>query len=352
VTEREALIAAIVADPTSSHGWDVYSDWLLDRGDPRGEWIRAALASDDERVATKPPIDDRVLLSPRLADQWHLLLFSWWRGFIRGASLTGAPDDPPTGETIAALLADPHAALLSKLALGHAITDTVPLWRALVAEPRPSLRRLAASNLGDGGALLDALPNLETLHLASHEPVVAPVERLVHSNLRELIVPSERECPAAIVGAIETPRLEELSWTAASPELALVTTATSVLFHPPPRLRHLEVADVPLELVIDLPVFAQLRSLRWGGGYDRVELAPRLQHLASLSFGVTRMPAELLAPVREELERAFPKTKLDVKWSPYIEPPDPPRGRPSVIDDDSRDEHGRVSALGQFTRNR
>jgi hypothetical protein len=91
----------------------MYSDWLLDRGDPRGEWIRAALASDDDKVATKPPVDEEGLLSPRLAEHEHLLRFHW-RGFIRGARLMGAMDDPPTPETIAALFADPHAALLSR----------------------------------------------------------------------------------------------------------------------------------------------------------------------------------------------------------------------------------------------
>ena len=296
------LIAAIVENPDEPHVWNVYADWLLDQGDPRGEWIRASLESSDERVATTPMIDDRMLLSPRLAEQWHLLQLDWWRGFIRGAGLTGAMDDPPTGETIEALFADPHAALLSNFSLAHAITATVPLWRVLVAEPRPTVRSLVASNLGDGGALLDALSKLETLHLESNErfapqapPPTVPVERLVHGNLRELVA-SEHECPAAITGDVQTPNLETLDWAVPMfrgpdrDERALFTTPTSMLFHPPPRLRRLDVDDVPLELIIDLPVFAQLNALGWRGGCDRVlELAPRLQHLESLSFGMAQI---------------------------------------------------------------
>jgi len=36
-------------------------------------------------------------------------------------------DDPPTFETIDALFADPHAALLSTLNIDHPITKTLPL---------------------------------------------------------------------------------------------------------------------------------------------------------------------------------------------------------------------------------
>jgi hypothetical protein len=298
------------------------------------------------------------------------LHFSWWRGFIRGVGLAGAMDDPPTAETLEALFADPHAALLADLSLVHQITETVPLWQTLVAQPRPTVRNLGASNLGDGGIALDALTRLETLHLGvddrfdrrAHPPVIA-VERLAHANLRRLSVASEHECPAAITGAVDTPNLDTLTWNEPMfrypdvHELALFTTPSSIMFHPPPRLARLEVADVPLELLVDLPVFAQLNALGWRGGCDRVlELAPRLQHLESLSFGMAQMPAETLAAVREQLERAFPRTKLDIAWDHCIERPQPPRDetprKPSVVDADSRDEHGRVNAITRFTQNR
>jgi len=49
----EALIAAIVADPEAIEHWMAYGDWLLERGDRRGEWIDA-IARWIEGARSKP----------------------------------------------------------------------------------------------------------------------------------------------------------------------------------------------------------------------------------------------------------------------------------------------------------
>src|SRR5262245_62130613 len=135
VTDAATLIAAIVDDPTATDRWLVYADWLLDRGDPRGELINLELAleagtadADAQSRVNRMRRDEDALLSPRLAAQAHYWRFDFWRGFVRGATLTGANDDPPGVEAIAALCADPHAALLDTLMMRAALDVVSPLF--------------------------------------------------------------------------------------------------------------------------------------------------------------------------------------------------------------------------------
>jgi uncharacterized protein (TIGR02996 family) len=88
------LIAAIVDDPQATERWAVYADWLLDRGDPRGELISLELAieagtADDEakRRVDELRRDPLWLLSPRLADLTRYWELEFRRGFVRRARL-------------------------------------------------------------------------------------------------------------------------------------------------------------------------------------------------------------------------------------------------------------------------
>jgi uncharacterized protein (TIGR02996 family) len=376
----DSSIAAIVADPESTHAWDMYSDWLLDRGDPRGEWIRAALASDDDKVATNRPVDEERLLSPRLAEHSHVLDFRWWRGFIRGARLMGAMDDPPTFETIDALFADPHAALLSQLSLVHPINETVPLWQAAFAEARPSITSFTATNLGT--APLDALPNLASLDLAGFRDALsldmattAPVEQLAHPGLRKLVA-NGTACPAAVSGRVELPNLERLEWVlfemiarqfcirpAAS--MALFTSPESLLRRPPPKLRELNVMfdtgsrHETFAMLVPCAGLGQLRRVSWHGidfkcaSAELIEHATAFQHLDALAMsGMSSLPATDVDDLRARLEHALPTTKLEIDWDRLIKRPSGPSQPAPVIDADSRDEHGRIRAIARFTQHR
>jgi uncharacterized protein (TIGR02996 family) len=124
VDEGVELRSAIAADPDAVENWLVYADWLTDRGDPRGELINLELVIEtgspsDEVIARHRALirDEHALLSPRLEEQAHHLELDIWRGFIRGAKVFGPADDPPTGEVLAALYADPHACVLRELDL-------------------------------------------------------------------------------------------------------------------------------------------------------------------------------------------------------------------------------------------
>ncbi len=47
--DAQALIDAIVANPDDLSPWLIYADWLLDRGDLRGELINLEVAREADR---------------------------------------------------------------------------------------------------------------------------------------------------------------------------------------------------------------------------------------------------------------------------------------------------------------
>lgn len=385
MSSEKALIAAIVDAPTVPGPWCAYRDWLIERGDPRGEWIRAALEADDG-VSRRRPVDDEELMTPRLYAQSHLLRVGWWRGFIHSAGLCGAMDDPPTHETLDALFADPHAALLSSLAIVHPITATVPLWEAVVANERPRLRSLRAENLGSGVAELACkLPDLEHLTLGGmfvasrripFESSAAPAARLVHPNLRELET-APTSSPALITGDFELPRLAALGWDsyegydardpiADPPGYQLFTSSRSILHRPPPHLAELNLigliqrvraqsitAGCELGLLEACAVLAQLRVLRLRcfdasrALFELRDRAPAFRHLETIEIdGHAELPRDRADALRTELERALPTTKLEVRWANLVQREKGQAFAPTGAD--SRNDAGRVDALSRW----
>ncbi|HEY1549676.1 MAG TPA: TIGR02996 domain-containing protein [Kofleriaceae bacterium] len=74
MAEQAALIAAIVADPNDRAAWQVYGDWLTERGDSRGEWIRT---SPDKPLRGLRGHSIAQALSPRLLP--YACCFQWQR---------------------------------------------------------------------------------------------------------------------------------------------------------------------------------------------------------------------------------------------------------------------------------
>jgi uncharacterized protein (TIGR02996 family) len=108
VTETEAeLFAAIAADPDSDGPRLVYADWLLDKGDPRGEWIQ--LECQKKRIPERDPRwKDVVSASNRL---WERHKRTWNRGgevrYERGivVGVNVRVDRPDPAASVRALLA-------------------------------------------------------------------------------------------------------------------------------------------------------------------------------------------------------------------------------------------------------
>ncbi|MEO8549563.1 MAG: TIGR02996 domain-containing protein [Kofleriaceae bacterium] len=126
--EAEDLIAALIDAPDDEEPWLVYTDWLLDRGHPRGELISLQAGVDAEDPAAiwrmraiESQEDD--LLSPQLRAEAKYWRFEWKRGFMSFVEHVRTAG-PPTDEAVAALCADPHAGLLRALAIDR--VETAP----------------------------------------------------------------------------------------------------------------------------------------------------------------------------------------------------------------------------------
>ena len=257
-----ALLAAIAADPDAIENWLVYADWLTERDDPRGELlvlelaIEAGMATEDVMVRHRAlRSDEQVLLSPRLFEQSHHLELDLWRGFIRGATVFGPEDDPPSPEVLSALYADPHACLLRSLDLGW----HVELCSTPGGDGIRNLELVPATPCElalDGG-----LPNLESLRLGGTsrrdlDSDSGPT-RISHAGLRRLHV--GRECPALRTGDFSLPALEALAIGHDPLELF----GDGILGAPPPLLSTLECITSPgvLQALRESRLVRQLRRL-------------------------------------------------------------------------------------------
>jgi len=391
--DAQRFIDAIVDDPTPLDWWEIYADWLLERGDPRGELIALELAVDAGRGTKemKQRIgelkhDEARLLSPRLFDQSHLYRFEFRRGFIRSAVLQGTGDDQPTVEAINALFADPHGCLVESLALGpfgnreHAV--------AVLAAPRRALRSLSSwdgddrtdwlaaspgalrslSSWGGKGStdrLAVAAPWLEWLQIG--EP---PGEQthlpLVHPTLSTLST-SANACWAIRAGAFELPMLETLELT---PGFAGLRGVDSIWSRPPSRLTRLKLDMFMSLIAIDgdvaeaeslenlgrAPIAAQLRYFEASHVGDAtleqlLASASQLRHLEHLKLGLLlwqQSSAERRA-LRDAVVAAFPTTNIEADWG-LVPPPPQPEVPPKVIDADSKGPDGRVDPFGAFLR--
>jgi len=386
-----AFIAAIVAAPEAIEPWTAYRDWLIERGDRRGEWIRLSLEGDEE-TSRRPIVREELLLSPRLNEQAHLLNIGWWRGFIRSAVLIGAMDDPPTFETIDALFADPHAALLSTLKIDHPISRTVPLWQALLATERPTITKLQTANLGSGGSEIGKrLPGLESLVLGGMylfarwlkptESSIARTDQIEHHQLREFST-GPGSCPALIAGDFILPQLRLLNWDvlegydgadpeADPPGYELFTSSSSMLHRPPAGLVELGLlgsivrkrdaqritAGCELRMLESCPALAQLRRLRLRPFIpadvtlkDLLTRAASFRHLEAIEVqGHAKLSREDVDALKVDLQRALPNTYLDVRWDALVmRDPDVPSSLLGPVDSASRNSDGRIDAIGRW----
>ena len=92
--EEAGFIAAMLAEPDDRTVLLVYADWLDERDDPRGEYLRIVLGG--------PIVGDRLLrflqISPGLDPQWRELV--WSRHFRVGDSVH-ITVGPPAGRIVA-----------------------------------------------------------------------------------------------------------------------------------------------------------------------------------------------------------------------------------------------------------
>lgn len=190
-----ALDAALIDDPDDRGTLLVYADWLLARGDPRGELISLHEALRDEReplrvkalreaeTALLERHRDRLL--PPALDPAHRV--RWAGGFIRSLELD-LPGRLGDAELLRQVLEHPSVRYLTELQLSLGHMPSEPVLGTLVQVAPPALRtlRLGREGLGRPASIrlgeLAALARLDCLVL--HEGT--RWERPAHPRLRRL----------------------------------------------------------------------------------------------------------------------------------------------------------------------
>lgn len=283
--------------PDHVGSYQVYADWLQERGDPVGELIALGIASaggGDEEVARF----DRYLkrheayllggLAPQLTGK---IALRWRNGLVQAIDAVGDPVAPEIWQKLLGLrvcelveaitLQRPADALVAAIAdAAPASMQTVRIEHCLGTLPAPLLHRpLHALSLDGGYAIaLDqhSLPaSLERLDL--HVPGVSSIVA-IELSVRELeVVPTSQ----TIVFLIQTrlPRLERLTFDLANTSAAAIVEVLEVL--QAPGLRHLTIKNGELSLA----TFTALAKL---------PLAPKLVSLGLAGLGLTD---DTIAPI-------------------------------------------------------
>ena len=300
MVDRNELEALLIASPVDDEVYRVYGDWLLARGESRGELIAiddaARRALPHERVAWRHRRNDLLARHPELEPPASSnVTLDWQLGFVRAVRIRG----PQPPDVLAALFAHASLAFVSTVVLSS--------WRIFTQDELDELvacapRTLRALDLGERGhahatvdngldldALFEARPALEELYA---QPRVR-FARAPHLRSLELVDGSPETL--ALVVAAELPALESLVvhfapnplFGASLPRPTRAVELRPLLAARLPRLATLALQDVPFgdDLIAELvasPLLRQLRVLRlWNAGLTRAGI----REITKASFG-------------------------------------------------------------------
>jgi uncharacterized protein (TIGR02996 family) len=306
-----SLEAAIDDDPDDTAAYSVYGDWLLRRGEPRGELIALALAAEGQRPASpgspaspskKSPAQaafGRFLakhaavflgsLAPLIRDPGDPTAppFVWRRGYIARAELAEA-----AGRSVAPIVREllRHASgrFLRELAVTTSGEGSEVLAFLEAGAPR-SLRELELRtlvDLGDLGGLWRRLARLHRLELTARRfelgELALPELRRARFAAAELSGTAVR----AIVGA-SLPRLErlELRFGGSGADLAAFEDLRPLLHRTDlPALTHLKLKRAPyagsiVRELVGAPLARQLVVLDLShGSFNPADIEVLVQH--------------------------------------------------------------------------
>ncbi len=163
--DEVAFLRAIAAEPEDDLPRLVYADWLDDRGDPRGEYIRVAV--ELERTTTEALVARERTLRAQHGATWQLphefddQIFR--RGFVETlvVSRTQAANLPAIDPTTSTILALVLAHELDEYDVANIAANDFGrrIWRLTVFDPNDQL----------GPLVTDACPNLRGLEVVRPE---------------------------------------------------------------------------------------------------------------------------------------------------------------------------------------
>lgn len=230
-----ALEAAIALDLEDRSAYEVYADWLVERDDPRGEWIHVELALED-RPDDAELVARRTELLARHEGTWCGALSSsgywptrpivvrWRRGFMARVEIASQYESDEAALIYRELAGLPAAALLTELRIGVACSyggaddDDMTTLEALSAHPIATLRaleldvdhQLSWTHIGDVSRANAALADLESLSITAGRLTLGAIDLPRLRRLRLITGGLRAHVPASIAAA-RWPALEELS---------------------------------------------------------------------------------------------------------------------------------------------
>jgi uncharacterized protein (TIGR02996 family) len=171
-----AFEAAILADRDNVEEYLVYADWLIARGDPRGELIVAQYRSDDPMGGNAMLMRDEILAKhPELVPPLnrHRRTLRWRLGFLDRVKIEDTePDDLDT------LFGHPSAALLRTLSLDAAFPNMPAAIARLGESQRPTLETLEITRSGATAPTVAELEAMMRDERALDDRLFAQVPRL------------------------------------------------------------------------------------------------------------------------------------------------------------------------------
>jgi uncharacterized protein (TIGR02996 family) len=298
--DEAALRRAVIADPDDLAARLVFADWLLERGDVRGELIRLECrdAHTPEEIARIAHI--LAASAASLAGEAAPYTPIFHRGFVDKVSMTVAAfarhgEKIFTSEPVRTLyIANPRLSpsdvaklagtaalrLVRELAIGHHLSRDTPMpLAALGTSPHLArLRRLGLSYYG-----------------TSHDDWRELLERMDAPALEELQLFRNRTSPAIYAALARNPSLTRLRSLHDDRheklEPAGVTEALAELAERRPSLERLSLVDYQLDGEVTGPLLPQLRELTLEGVTFADRLArrartPRLERLRLRNCGI------------------------------------------------------------------
>ncbi|MGC4116130.1 MAG: TIGR02996 domain-containing protein [Myxococcales bacterium] len=208
IASHPELEAAIAENPDDLARWQVYADFLQERGDPRGELVALeikAASGDLEAAAAAGRLFGKHedLFAGPMADYDEQLTLGWKMGFVESARMGLTYEDHESGisgvDLVRTLLTHPSALFLRSLTLGtfnfEGDNDYSQMLEALFERPRPALRSVFVG---------DTQPDEQEISWTR----AGDLSRLseVARNLKKLKV----RAGSMTLGALDLPKLEEL----------------------------------------------------------------------------------------------------------------------------------------------
>ena len=256
MTTWAELVQAIVREPDDDAPRLVAADWLMERGDPRGEYIALAVRGD----ALDGYAERETEWAQRLVQLGANNRPTFRRGFIEDVHL----DDTKIANLSACWELEP----IRDVVLRHGKREAI---RALVdREELAQLRTLALTDCNGSAELLRSphLTNLDEVHVYNHDEDIAGALAASHIRPKR----TEHNADAIDLDGLETlvaaeyfARIEELHLAAANDDV-IVTLCSKRM----PHLRSLAISGSVSADAFEVlgPHLDQLEDLRIEGPFD------------------------------------------------------------------------------------